>query len=123
MYSWRREVFNLDKKTIGNCIRFHRQKKGLTQAELAEKVAVSENLIGYYERGITAPGRETLFKLSVVLDFSIDALVRGSEYSQGAAFPDEITKLLDQLSVSQRRIALTALKAMAAAMLEKKDSE
>lgn len=113
----------MDNKILGSCIRFHRQKIGLTQAELAEKVAVSENLIGYYERGVAAPGRETLFKLSVVLDFSIDALVRGGEYAQGAAFPDEITKLLDQLSPSQRRIALTSLKAMVEAMLDKRNGE
>ena len=80
----------MDKKTIGNCIRFHRQKKGLTQAELAEKVAVSENLIGYYERGITAPGRETLFKLSVVLDFSIDA--QGQRILAGRRLPGRNNK-------------------------------
>lgn len=108
----------MNKSVIGEYIRTHREKKGFTQAQLAEKIKVSENLIGNYERGITAPGRDKLFELSIVLDFSIDSLVKGIEYSNSSVFPDEISELLDKLPVPQRKIALITFKTMVKAMLE-----
>ena len=108
----------MDNKAIGECIRFHRRKKGLTQAELAEKVGASENLIGCYERGTAAPGRYTLFALSALLDFSIDALIKGADYSGCAIFPDEMAELFNKLSLPQRKVVMSTLKTMINAILE-----
>ncbi len=111
----------MDKKIIGACIRTHRKKKGLTQVELAEIVKVSENLISDYERGKAVPCRDTLFNLSIALDFSIDALVKGINYVQAPIFPDEISELLDKLTVSQRKIVLSTVKTLAEQMLQEND--
>jgi len=52
-----------------------RKLKGLSQAELAEKIGVHTNVIGRYERDLAKPSMELATKLSVVLDISLDFLV------------------------------------------------
>ncbi len=98
----------MDKKILGNYIRIHRKNKGLTQAELAEKVKVSPNLIGYYERGNTAPSLDVLFELAHILDFSIDALINNAQTYDFHIGPNEIDQILNQLPESKRRLALKA---------------
>lgn len=45
-----------------------RKKKGLTQTQLAERVGVTYQSIGQYERGETSPSGKTLKKLADALD-------------------------------------------------------
>lgn len=108
----------MDKKLIGECIRHHRKAANLTQVDLAEALNVSVNIISKYERGITAPDRDHLFELSLILDFSIDRLIRDCNYFGNSTIPAEVAEIFDKLSVSQRKIAITTLKAMAQAMLK-----
>ena len=108
----------MDKELIGACIKANREKKGLTQAQLAEKIRISENLISNYERGKAVPGRDTLFELSIVLDFSIDALVKGMDYANTTVYPDEVKELLDKLSVSKRKVLLATLRTLANELIE-----
>ncbi len=110
----------MDKKIIGACIRSHREKKGYTQAQLAEKIRVSENLISNYEHGKAVPSRDTLFELSRVLDFSIDAMIKGMDYANTTVYPDEIKNLLDKLTVSERKIVLETIKTLATELIESK---
>lgn len=52
-----------------------RAKTRLTQAELAQKLDVTQQAVGRWERGQTSPDYETLKRLSVLFDVSIDYLL------------------------------------------------
>ena len=52
-----------------------RQKNGLSQEELAEKVFVTRQAVSRWETGETVPNTETLKLLSRVYDVSINTLL------------------------------------------------
>jgi transcriptional regulator with XRE-family HTH domain len=57
----------MDLKAIGHRIKQAREAKGLTQAQLAEKVGLSVSHISVIERGIKTPKLETLVDILNVL--------------------------------------------------------
>ena len=52
-----------------------RQKKGLSQEELAEKLFVTRQAVSRWETGETTPNPETLKQLSALFDVSLHALL------------------------------------------------
>jgi transcriptional regulator with XRE-family HTH domain len=60
---------------IGERIRKARLERGLTQAELGEKIGVSQRMVTYYEVRGVSPAPELLVKLARVLGLSVDGLV------------------------------------------------
>lgn len=54
-------------ETFGANLRHQRKAKKLTQAELAERVGVSTEMISKMERGIASPSFQTIEKLADVL--------------------------------------------------------
>ncbi len=65
--------------TLGEKIGGLRKKVELSQAEFAEKIGVSRDTIGKYERGDIAPTIEKAKKMAEVLGVSIDFLASGEE--------------------------------------------
>lgn len=59
------------RKTIKNKVRLYRNKKGLSQTDLARLVGVSRNSISSIERSEYVPTLKTAFKLSKILKVSI----------------------------------------------------
>lgn len=53
---------------FGTNLRHHRKAKHLTQSELAEKAALSTEMISKIERGIAAPSFSTIENLSDILE-------------------------------------------------------
>lgn len=64
----------INKKALGRRIKETRNSLGLTQAELAEKLGVSQNFLGDIERGIKLPGLPKLILLCNTLKISLDYL-------------------------------------------------
>lgn len=64
----------IDKKSFGKKIKEARNALDLTQAELAEKIEVSQNFLGDIERGIKFPSLQKLILLSNTLKVSLDYL-------------------------------------------------
>jgi transcriptional regulator with XRE-family HTH domain len=60
---------------IGGKITELRKAKGWSQAELAEAVEASRDIIGKYERGDNSPSIEMAIKLAQVFDVSLDYLI------------------------------------------------
>lgn len=56
-------------------MREYRMKKGLTQAQLAEKIGVTASCITMWENGDRNPNMIALKKLAIVLDCTIDELL------------------------------------------------
>ncbi|HUC17775.1 MAG TPA: helix-turn-helix transcriptional regulator [Acetobacteraceae bacterium] len=84
------------KKMMGTLVRTLRQKKNLTQVELAAEVGVSRPMISNIERGKFAPGRDTMAALADVLGVSLDELRRG--LSDEAPSNGEFVKDPDELA-------------------------
>jgi len=79
-------------------LRFIRQKKGLSQAEAADKIGIPRTTLGDYERGHTEPNLETLVKLTNVYEIPLETLV--TQRLQNLAWEDHPTQHLRILAVS-----------------------
>ena len=55
-------------------IAYYREKRGLTQRELADKVGVSPGAIGQYETAKRNPSIEVVFRLATALDVTVSEL-------------------------------------------------
>lgn len=55
-------------------IAYYRDKRGLTQKELAEKVGVTQGAIGQYETAKCKPRLETVFRIADALGVSASEL-------------------------------------------------
>ena len=67
---------NIYLKRLGKRIRNIRQKKGLSQEELAFKINSARNFIGCIERGEKAPSVYILYKISVISDVFVGDLMK-----------------------------------------------
>lgn len=81
----------MDYEKFGMRVRNARNKKGYTQAELAELTEYSVQHISHVETGSTKLSVELLVRLSNVLNVSIDSLLRDSlEYRDYPEFVIEL---------------------------------
>ena len=58
-------------------IKNERVRRGLSQAEMAEKVGVSQAMYSYYENGWRKPSLEVAKRIADALEISLDELVDG----------------------------------------------
>ena len=58
----------MDYKLMGQRIREHRKKKGLTQEQLAELIDISPSFMGHIERGGRISSLDTVMRLCEVLE-------------------------------------------------------
>ena len=73
----------LDYEAIGGRIKKARRIKSMTQAELAELADISNTYVSRIERGVKKASLESLAKISIILNTSLDILVFGSNASVG----------------------------------------
>ena len=99
----------MDQKAIGKRIKSAREKKGLTQDQLAEQVNLSPMHISVIERGNKLPRLETLINIANVLDVSADILLQDVVNNQIKLHTSEASNLIAQLSREDQRRVLAAL--------------
>ena len=99
----------MDQKAIGKRIKSAREKKGLTQEQLAEQVNLSPMHISVIERGNKLPRLETLINIANVLDVSADILLQDVVNNQIKLHTSEASNLMAQLSREDQRRVLAAL--------------
>ena len=99
----------MDQKAIGKRIKSAREKKGLTQEQLAEQVNLSPMHISVIERGNKLPRLETLIKIANVLEVSADTLLQDVVNNQIKLHTSEASNLIAQLSREDQRRVLAAL--------------
>ncbi len=63
-----------------NQIKFYRNKRELTQEQMANMLSVSRQSYSNYETGEAEPSFETLIKISKILRTSIDDLLGNERY-------------------------------------------
>ena len=65
----------MDARAVGQRIRAAREKKGLTQEELAALVDISPTHVSVIERGTKIPRMDTFVAIANVLEVSADSLL------------------------------------------------
>lgn len=68
-----------NKKTIADNMRGLREKAGLTQKELADKLYVSDNVVSKWERGESLPDAETLARLAEIFGVEAGAITNDGD--------------------------------------------
>lgn len=83
--------------TLGQNIQAARKAKGLSQETLAEKIGVSRQALGKWEKDTALPGLDNLQALAAELGTGVDALL-GTEQSASAAPAVTLDAMRDLLS-------------------------
>ena len=99
----------MDQKAIGKRIKSAREKKGMTQEQLAELVNLSPMHVSVIERGNKLPRLETLINIANILDVSADVLLQDVVNNQVKLHTSEASDLIAQLSREDQRRVLAAL--------------
>lgn len=88
---------------LGDRIRERRKELRLSLKELAKRGSISTTYLWEIEKGQASnPGGEILFRLSKVLGVSIDLLMSGNEFTEGAqeiSIPGELALMADTLGL------------------------
>ena len=69
----------MDQKKIGEYIKTLRENEDLTQDQLARELAITRQAISKWETGVNMPDTETLKKMSLLFNVSIEKLIDGGE--------------------------------------------
>ena len=85
----------VDYLAMGRRIREGRRALGWTQAQLAERIGVSCAFVGHLERGEKLPSLETVARLSLALNTSLDTLALGRERGDATLY-FELARLLER---------------------------
>ena len=100
----------MNQKDIGRRIKAAREKKQLTQEQLAELVDLSTMHISVIERGVKLPKLETLINIANVLDVSADVLLQDVINNRAEIFLSEASTLVNMLPQEDQRRVLAALR-------------
>ena len=106
------------KKKLGYMVRSERERRGLSQAKLAEQAGVSTRTISDIETCNGNPELATLIPIAQFLDISIDAAVQ-DERKEPDTTTYQIMKELQNCSEDERQIALRTLRGLLSALKEK----
>ena len=102
----------MDYRAIGQRIKQERNKMGLTQFQLAEKVGISPQYEGKIERGEKQFSFETFIKLCVALNTSLDYLAFGHKSNAQSPERLELELLVNKLSEGQISLLNDIIRAM-----------
>ena len=91
---------------VGPRIREHREKAGLTQAQLAETVFATRQTVGNWERGVTLPDIHSLQLLADVFGTTADGLLGGDAAELARAAADDRRSLLRSFVIDVACVAV-----------------
>jgi transcriptional regulator with XRE-family HTH domain len=94
----------IDYKKLGSKIRIVREKKKLTQEQLAEMVELSNNYISNIELNRSIPSLETLVKICNALEITPDYILIDSIYTSKEYIKDEIAQKLNMCNEKSIKI-------------------
>lgn len=99
-----------DYSLIGKRIKHARDKQGITQEVLAEKLDVSNAYISKIERGKTPINLDRLSQLCVVLDESPEYILSGANISTQDYLRNEIILMLEDCSPEKIKLIMQVIK-------------
>ena len=93
----------IDYKIIGKRVKSSRQRRSMTQAELAERTEMSDVYISRIETGNRSPSLDALLKIAKVLDINLDSLVHGNTTVRFPKDYRDLAGLLSDCNDSERK--------------------
>ena len=93
-----------DQSAFGKRVKEARKEKGLSQAEMAEKLNISTNHYGHMEQGIKGCSIDLLLEMAGILQVSTDYLLLGQSFERESEIRKlknivwELTDLIRQMS-------------------------
>lgn len=72
----------MEAKEFGRFIAGMRKEKKMTQAELAEKIHVTDKAVSRWERGISAPNINTLILMSEKFNIQVDEMLKSRDVDE-----------------------------------------
>ena len=100
------------KQMLGARIKNIRNKKGLTQEQLSEKMEINPKYLSSIERGNENPTLNTLIKLSESLEVDLSEIFSHIQIEDPGERKLIITSLLDQADDEQLKLASKILSAI-----------
>ena len=100
------------KQMIGARIKDIRNKKGLTQEQLSEKMKINPKYLSSIERGNENPTLNTLIKLAESLEVDLSKIFSFVQIEDPEKRKSMITSLLDQADNEQLKMAFKVLSAI-----------
>ena len=94
---------SIDYVAIGIRLNQRRRALRMTQGELGERVGVSTSFIGHIERAEKIPSLETVVRLCVALDITLDEFILGQKprcIGETCALYDQLSALLKSYGLS-----------------------
>lgn len=101
---------SFDYGIIGRRIKIAREKRGLTQEKLAEKLDVSNAYISKIERGKTPISLDRLSNLCIALEESTEYILSGSDSAADDYLRNEIMKMLEGCSAEKVKLISQVIK-------------
>ena len=102
----------MDLSPIGSRIKAAREKKKITQEELAELLGMSTTHISVIERGVKPPKLETFIRIANVLEVSADYLLMDIIDNPADVVAGELSELVTKLSPKEKEKALTIVRVL-----------
>ena len=100
------------KEMIGSRIQEIRNKKGITQDQLSEKVGISSKYLSSIERGKENPTLNTILKMARSLDVKPDEFFTHLEIEDPAKRKSMIIEMLDEADEDKLKLIYKVLSAM-----------
>lgn len=98
------------KSTLGKTISHFRKQHSMTQAQLAEKMNVTDKAVSKWERDISCPDINTLPRLAELFGITVDQLMQSKDFSPVAAKNiHDILNLIFQAVTVAMGVAVTVL--------------
>ena len=102
----------MDLSPIGSRIKAAREKKQITQEELAGLLDMSTTHISVIERGVKPPRLETLIRIANALDVSSDYLLMDILDNPADVVAGELSEIISKLSPKEKEKALTIIRVL-----------
>ena len=102
----------MDLSPIGSRIKAAREKKKITQEELAGLLDMSTTHISVIERGVKPPRLETLIRIANALDVSSDYLLMDILDNPADVVAGELSEIISKLSPKEKEKALTIIRVL-----------
>ena len=103
---------NIDYKLIGSRIKAERNKQGITQEVMAERLDVTVGYVSQVERGITKISLDLLGKISAILGCDIASLITNSAPGEDKYMLNDIMSEVRRLRARDKKIILSIIKMM-----------
>ena len=102
----------VDYVLLGTRLKEQRQRRMLTQQQLAEKVSLTPGFISRIETGKKKPSLEALLSICKALNITLNDLLVGNQIPQESDYNAEIAELLFNYNESERRLIFEITKAV-----------